>query len=253
MQLQAIKVAARAIIRALDPQQRARAKAEHEFYGRIVGGGHDLIFDIGGNCGNKTAIFRKLATKIVCVEPGTVALTALRRRFANSSNVIIVPKGVGDDNTPQQLHEFQYNGYNCISRKMVDNRFPKLVKTDTISIQMTTLDALIGKYGVPFFIKIDVEGYEHRVLRGLARPTPLLSFECNLPEFLDESIECVSRLMALSPNARFNFVTEEPPIRFASDRYLSGVEIINLLKSKTFSYLEIYCFSQDNHYGIRTN
>jgi FkbM family methyltransferase len=42
---------------------------------------------------------------------------------------------------------------------------------------MTTLDELIGKHGVPVFIKIDVEGFEEAVLQGLSQPVRALSFE----------------------------------------------------------------------------
>jgi hypothetical protein len=36
-----------------------------------------------------------------------------------------------------------------------------------------TLDRLIGQYGVPDFIKIDVEGYEKRVFMGLTQRVPV--------------------------------------------------------------------------------
>ena len=42
---------------------------------------------------------------------------------------------------------------------------------------VTTLDKLIEQYEVPSFIKIDVEGYELEVLKGLTRLVPALSFE----------------------------------------------------------------------------
>jgi hypothetical protein len=42
---------------------------------------------------------------------------------------------------------------------------------------VTTLDALIGEYGEPCFIKIDIEGYEAEVLAGRSRSVQALVFE----------------------------------------------------------------------------
>ena len=38
------------------------------------------------------------------------------------------------------------------------------------TVPVTTLDALIAEHGPPRFVKIDVEGHEAEVLRGLSRP-----------------------------------------------------------------------------------
>jgi FkbM family methyltransferase len=51
------------------------------------------------------------------------------------------------------------------------------------AVKTTTLEELILTHDLPFFVKIDVEGYEASVIRGLQRPVPFLSFEVNLPEF----------------------------------------------------------------------
>ena len=40
-----------------------------------------------------------------------------------------------------------------------------------------TLDALIRQYGVPDYIKIDVEGHEHAVVAGLSQPIKVVVFE----------------------------------------------------------------------------
>jgi hypothetical protein len=46
-----------------------------------------------------------------------------------------------------------------------------------IRVPVTTLDAMIARHGEPRFCKIDVEGFEDQVLRGLSRPLAVLSFE----------------------------------------------------------------------------
>lgn len=43
-------------------------------------------------------------------------------------------------------------------------------------VQTISMEDLIAQQEAPFFIKIDVEGYEINVLKGLKRPVPYLSF-----------------------------------------------------------------------------
>jgi len=61
---------------------------------------------------------------------------------------------------------------------------------------VTTLDALIDRYGVPRFCKVDVEGHEAEVLRGLSRPLDAVSVEF-VAGGLDVAAACVERLEAL--------------------------------------------------------
>jgi hypothetical protein len=74
-------------------------------------------------------------------------------------------------------------------------------------VETTTIDELIAQYGVPFFVKIDVEGHEISTLRGLHRPVPYVSFEVNLPEFKPEGLECVGVLAELAAAGQFNYTS----------------------------------------------
>jgi hypothetical protein len=51
------------------------------------------------------------------------------------------------------------------------------------------------------------EGNELPVLKGLRHVVSLISFECNLPEFLNETTECLSLLANRSTRAVFNYCT----------------------------------------------
>ena len=104
---------------------------------------------------------------------------------------------------------------NTLSRKWVDTLRSDQSRFGTTPnfaqercIQTTTLDDLISTYGAPFYAKIDVEGYEPAVLRGLHRPLPYVSFEVNLPQFRQEGVECIERLEQLDPETKFNYTSD---------------------------------------------
>ncbi len=68
---------------------------------------------------------------------------------------------------------------------------------------MTTLDELLATYGEPAYCKIDVEGFEAEVLRGLSKPLRMISLEYHQaePDQILECMEILSRLQPLRINA----------------------------------------------------
>jgi hypothetical protein len=61
---------------------------------------------------------------------------------------------------------------------------------------MTTLDKLIEQFGIPSFIKIDVEGFEYEVIKGLSKPVKALSLEFT-PEIIESTYKCINYLQQL--------------------------------------------------------
>jgi hypothetical protein len=116
----------------------------------------------------------------------------------------------------------------------------KLYKGSAVKIQTFTLDEVIKKFGVPGFIKIDVEGYEEKVLKGLTQPVPLISFEAILPYFMDETISCVEHLCSLCEDANFNYTAGN---KFVYDQFISKEELIFSLRSLPPQTTEIFCRS----------
>jgi FkbM family methyltransferase len=92
----------------------------------------------------------------------------------------------------------------------------------TIDVPCLTLDRLIREHGTPAFAKIDVEGFEDRVLMGLSRPIPALSFEFTTIA-RDVAERCLDRLSALG-TYRFDMALGETQ-RLTFGRWISRDEM----------------------------
>lgn len=106
-------------------------------------------------------------------------------------------------------------------------------------METTTLKQLITAHGSPFFIKIDVEGYESTVLRGLQRPVPYLSYEVNLPEFRPEGLECVRVLNGLADDGTFNY-TFDTKRGLCENRWLGPAEISRVIEQCSEEMIEVF-------------
>jgi FkbM family methyltransferase len=180
----------------------------------------DLVFDIGANDGTKAEIFLRLGAKIVAVEPDQTNQKVLQDRFLsyrlNKKPLTIVGKAVSSSCGEETMWvDAPGSWMNTLNPKWVETlrndteRFgSRLDFAQQIKVETVTIADLIRTYGLPFFIKVDVEGYEPKVLQGLPCPVRYLSFEVNLPEFLSEGMECIKILGNVDKNGEFNYAGE---------------------------------------------
>src|SRR5512138_929880 len=214
-----------AIYHAIPFRQRRLAR----FYGQFLRPG-DLVFDIGAHAGNHVRSLSSLGCRVVALEPQPDFARLLRLLFARRANVRIVEAGAGaargraslsiSDRTPTVTSAA--DGWR--ERRMVDPDFSGVRWNRSLQIEVTTLDALIEEYGMPAFIKIDVEGSEAAVLAGLSAAAPALAFEF-LPRAIDQVEACVARLHSLGDYV-FNWSPGES-YRLAAPSWLSGRALVD--------------------------
>lgn len=151
--------------------------------------------------GRRTGMFLELGASVICIEPQAKCLEVLNKRFGKDSRVTIVGEAVGSHKGRGELSICEHAGVlaTMSAKWREDGRFAgKYEWAETQEVCITTLDALIVKHGVPDFCKIDVEGYEVRVLEGLTKRIPVLSFEFT-KEFLDDAERCAEHLLSMGP------------------------------------------------------
>jgi len=164
---------------------------QKSLYRQFVAQG-SLAFDIGANRGDVTETFLDLgAGTVVAVEPNPALADLIRHRYGN--RVRVENAAVGAAPGVAQLNVGRDSGLSTLSQEWME-RAPTSDRWEgTVATEVTTLDALIEKHGVPDFVKIDVEAYEAEVLSGLGRALNAVCFEYQAA-YLEVAERCLSLL-----------------------------------------------------------
>jgi len=165
------------------------------------------IFDLGLHEGFDTEFYLKKGFKVIAVEASPQFLDAVKRRFASAiaaGHLVIVQKALAD--SPGQTIPFYVrtdkDGWSSIYQDVAERDG---VASAPIRIETTTVGELVGAYGVPYFLKCDLEGADNLVLRQVGR-------EVHKPPFV--SVEAEPRgdevidLLAAAGYTRFQIINQ---------------------------------------------
>jgi FkbM family methyltransferase len=205
-----------------------------KFYSDLLAPG-ELCFDVGANVGNRVEAFLEVGANVVAVEPQEYCYKFLKRKFGKK--ISIETKGLSDKEETKDFYVSNYSVVSSFSKEWIDSvkgkRFGNSEWKKVVKTEMTTLDKLISKYGKPSFIKIDVEGYELEVLKGLSQAIKLISFEYTVPEQTEKAIECISQIEKLNKNIQCNYSSGES-MQFSLPHWISSQEMKEFIKSEQF-------------------
>ena len=132
-----------------------------------------LVVDVGANFGYYPLLFGLLTagkTEVIAYEPDPANYAWLARNLALNPGLRVsaVPMAVGDIDGAQIAFETALDGHNLWSR--ASGFGANEHASTTVNVTTTTLDADLDRRGiteVPLTL-IDVEGYESKVLEGMA-------------------------------------------------------------------------------------
>jgi FkbM family methyltransferase len=170
-------------------------------YARFLKPG-DLAFDIGAHVGDRISSFRRLGARVVALEPQPGPARVIRLIHRRDPGVTLIQAAAGEREGEVTLHVNSANP--TVSTASGDfvraadgaDGWEGQVWDRAIAVPCLTLDRLIAEHGRPAFIKIDVEGFEDRVLAGLGQRVPALSFEFTTIA-REVGQRCLDRLAAL--------------------------------------------------------
>lgn len=195
----------------------------------------DLVFDIGANRGTYAQIFLGLGARVVSVEPNDLCCAELRRIAKSFGGLIVVEKAVGEKIGTATFHVCEDSTISTLSeqwfRTAQTSSYHQAARwVGERKVEVTTLDQLAEQYGVPKFIKVDVEGLDDEVLRGMSFAPPALSFEFNTT-IINVALACLE-IPRIRDNYDFNIDCGLDP-HFQLPRWVCADEVKDLLLQQT--------------------
>ena len=127
----------------------------------------DIVIDIGANSGYYALLESRLAHKgyVYTIEPVPKNTELLKRNIElnNYKNIWTFSFAIGDKNGIGEMYLYE-KGNLCSFTKNIQNK-----STGKMDVPIMTLDDFVDKYvsGDPTLIRMDVEGYEYQIIKGM--------------------------------------------------------------------------------------
>lgn len=137
------------------------------------------IFDIGMYDGTDTAYYLSSGYQVVAVEANPELIRCAAKKFSAqiaSKQLVCVNAAISPDGQPIELH---LCGHDLGSSSVFNDRVAHLNPIGAVTVPGVTLQQLIKQYGLPKYLKVDIEGADRLCVLALTADChpPFLSFE----------------------------------------------------------------------------
>jgi FkbM family methyltransferase len=131
----------------------------------------EVCIDVGANLGDTVnRMLESGATKVYCIEAGAVNSEVLRKRFAGDSRIVVHEIGVSDEKTTLKnvtwLNAWVIGDPDEMGLPISPGACD-VEGYERVNIELDTIDNIFKDLTEPIgFIKIDVDGYDYKALKG---------------------------------------------------------------------------------------
>ena len=129
----------------------------------------DLVFDVGVNNGEDTAHYLRRGFRVVGVDANPAMVACCERRFEREirdGRLILLNAGLAPEEGVATFFVSEGNGgvWSSLDPALASRGD---LATHSVAVQARSLSGLVQEYGVPFYLKVDIEGAEHVCLRHI--------------------------------------------------------------------------------------
>ncbi|HEY4286422.1 MAG TPA: FkbM family methyltransferase [Puia sp.] len=143
----------------------------------------DLVYDLGAHNGDDTASYLSQGYRVVSVEPTPSLAGLLQQRFApaiKDRRLFVLNAAITDEDSEKVTFYVSQADWKSSLIKDISSR--ESIVDEIIEIPAKTIVSLFREFGVPGYCKMDIEGYDSRVIAsmrsGAFRPSFLSCEAC---------------------------------------------------------------------------
>lgn len=230
----------------LNENDRKQARFYTQFIQR-----KDLVFDVGANVGCRTKLFLNLGASVVAFEPQPELCEHLNSHLKRNKRFILEQFAIGSEQGVAEMRISDAHVLSSMSNRWIEatknsGRFEQFNWNQSQEVRVSTLDEQIKKHGKPTFVKIDVEGFELDVLKGLSHQIRYLSFEFTAEDICN-TYNCIKQISNLG-NYEYN-ISKAESLVMESAAWVDDKGIENLIdqltSSNPLSWGDVYAKKKD--------
>lgn len=127
----------------------------------------DLIYDVGLHNGTDTAYYLHKGYRVVAIDANPVLVAAAQERFRTeikNGRLTILNIGIAEQ---QGTLSFWVNEANDLQSSFSEERAKRFGPCHEIRVTCVPFSSVLAEQGVPYYMKVDIEGYDCFCVRSL--------------------------------------------------------------------------------------